>query len=82
VTRYQVLLLVILVAWPIVIMTTLFLMSRLETYVERSDASTPEEAGLEPVAGHSQDREVKIVFDGHTVGEPELAQEPASEHPI
>jgi hypothetical protein len=33
------------------------------------DAATPEEAGLEPVAG--EEREVRIVFGDQVVGEPE-----------
>ena len=44
-------------------------MTKLEDYVKRIDASTPEEAGLEPVAGHTTDREVKIVFGEKVVGE-------------
>ncbi|MEA2433038.1 MAG: hypothetical protein QOG54_495 [Actinomycetota bacterium] len=70
-TRYQLILLVVLVVWPFLIFGLLFLMGRLETYVQRLDASTPEEAGLEPVTGESQEREVQIVFGGQVVGEPE-----------
>ena len=68
-TGYQVFLLVVLVSWPIVIFGMLFLMSRLENYVNRSDADSPEEAGLEPVAGHSEEREVRIRFGDQIVGE-------------
>jgi hypothetical protein len=60
-------LLVVLVTWPFVIMGLLFLMSRLEDYVARSEASTPEEAGLEPVTGDSADREVKVVYGDKVV---------------
>ena len=70
-TPYQILLLCILVLWPVVIFGILFLMSRLETYVNRLDADSPEEAGLEPVAGESPEREVQIRFGDRIVGEPE-----------
>jgi hypothetical protein len=73
-TAYQILLLVLLVAWPLAIAGLLYVMQRLERYVARLDAQTPEEAGLEPVAGEPEDREVKIVFDEHVVGEPEPAE--------
>jgi hypothetical protein len=69
-TPYQILLLVLLVAWPLAITGLLFLMQRLEGYVARLDAATPEEAGLEPIEGNAPDREVKIVFDEHVVGDP------------
>lgn len=69
-TPYQVLLLVVLIVWPLVIIGVLFLMSRLETYVNRLDASTPEEAGLEPVEGSTEDREVRVVFGDRVIGEP------------
>ena len=72
-TRYQVLLLCILLTWPVLIMTLLFLMSRLENYVKRIDAQTPEEAGLEPVEG-SDEKEVRVVFGDKVIGEP---QQPA-----
>ena len=72
-TAYQILLLILLVAWPLTIAALLYVMQRLERYVARLDAQTPEEAGLEPVIGHADDREVKIVFDEHVVGEPEPA---------
>ena len=68
-TLYQVFLLAVLILWPFVIMGLLFLMSKLETYVNTSDADTPQQAGLEPVAGRSQEREVKIVFGDQVVGE-------------
>ena len=68
-TRYQTILLIVLSIWPFAILGLLFLMSRLETYVQRIDAQTPQEAGLEPVAGTSGDREVKIVLGDQVVGE-------------
>lgn len=68
-SRYQAILVAVLVLWPLTIIALLFLMSHLERYVARSEAGTPEEAGLEPVAGRSTDREVKIVFGGRVVGE-------------
>ncbi len=67
-TPYQILLLVILALWPVVIFGLLFLMSRLETYVNRVDADTPEEAGLTPVAGETPEREVSIRFGDQIVG--------------
>ena len=57
--------------WPLAIVGILFLMSKLEDYVKRMDAQTPEEAGLEPVEGETSDREVRIVFGDQVVGEPE-----------
>lgn len=42
-------------------------MNRFEHYLAQSQASTPEEAGLEPVEGHSTDREVKVVFGDKVV---------------
>lgn len=69
-TAYQGFLLGVLLVWPIVIIGILFLMSRLETYVKRMDAQTPEEAGLEPVEGETTDREVRIVFGDQVVGDP------------
>ena len=68
-TPYQVFLLGVLLLWPVAIIGLLFLMTKLEDYVKRIDASTPEEAGLEPVAGKTGDREVKIVFGEQVVGE-------------
>lgn len=68
-TRYQTILLVVLSIWPFAILGLLFLMSRLETYVQRIDAQTPQEAGLEPITGRSSDREVKIVLGDQVVGE-------------
>ncbi len=69
-TSYQLLLIVILIVWPLLITALLFLMGRLEAYVNRSDAETPKEAGLEPVSGRPQEREVRIVFGDQVVGEP------------
>jgi hypothetical protein len=63
-------LLIVLAVWPFAILGLLFLMSRLETYVKRIDANTPEEAGLEPVSGESADREVQIFVGDQVVGEP------------
>ena len=74
-TAYQVFLLVVLAAWPLVIFGMLFLMSRLETYVNRLDAETPEDAGLEPVSGRSDEREVRIRFGDRLVGERETTGE-------
>jgi hypothetical protein len=70
-TPYQLFLLGVLIVWPLVIGGILFLMSRLETYVQRLDAQTPEEAGLEPVEGGPQDKEVRVVFGDRVVGESE-----------
>lgn len=70
-TRYQIVLLVVLAVWPFAILGLLFLMSRLETYVKRIDAQTPQEAGLEPVSGASEEREVQIVLDDKVIGEPQ-----------
>lgn len=67
-TRYQFFLLVTLVLWPIVLMGTLFLMDRIESRLARSTASAPSEAGLEPVSGESEDREVTIVFGDEVIG--------------
>jgi hypothetical protein len=66
---YRVFLAVVLVTWPVVIVGLLFFMSKLEDYVGRLDADTPEEAGVEPVAGSTRDREVTIVFGDRVVGE-------------
>ena len=71
VTGYQILLLVVLALWPVAIFGLLFLMSRLENYVNRVGADTPEEAGLEPVAGQEPEPEVRIRFGDKLVGEPE-----------
>lgn len=68
-TAYQGLLLAVLIIWPLAIVGILFLMSKLENYVNRMDAQTPEEAGLEPVEGETTDREVRIVFGDRIVGE-------------
>lgn len=70
-TPYQFFLLGVLVVWPLVIIGVLFLMSRLETYVKRLDATTPEEAGIEPVTGSPEDREVRVIFGDQVVGEPD-----------
>ena len=69
ITTYQVFLGIVLVLWPVAIVGLLWLMSKLETYVNRLDADTPEEAGIEPVAGEAPDKEVKIVFGGEVIGE-------------
>jgi hypothetical protein len=68
-TGYQVFLLLVIIVWPFAIGALLFAMSRIETWIERTDAATPEEAGLEPVAG--EEREVRIVFGDRVVGEPD-----------
>ena len=70
-TNYQLLLIVILILWPVAIVALLFLMSKLENYVNRSEAETPKEAGLEPVRGKTDDREVRIVFGDQVVGGPD-----------
>jgi hypothetical protein len=54
--------------WPFLLIALLFLMSRLESYVQKLDAETPEEAGLEPIAGSAPDKEVKIVFGDRVIG--------------
>lgn len=66
-TAYQGILLGVLVMWPLAIVGILFLMSKLEDYVKRMDAQTPEEAGLEPVEGETSEREVRIVFGDHVL---------------
>lgn len=66
---YRLFLLVVLVLWPVAIIGLLFLMSKLESYVNRSEAATPEEAGLEPVTGSTGDPEVRIVFGDQIVGD-------------
>jgi hypothetical protein len=78
VTPYQLFLLAVLIVWPFGIIGLLFLMSRLERYVERTDAETPEEAGLEPVAGQTPEREVRIVFGDQVIGESEQQHGAAS----
>jgi hypothetical protein len=70
-TSYQWLLIAILLVWPVVITALLFVMSRLEAYVNRTEAESPEEAGLEPIRGKTQDREVRIVFGDRVVGDSE-----------
>lgn len=68
---YQIFLLVTLILWPFVIGGLLFAMSKVESRLERTEASTPEEAGLEPVAGAEKEREVRIVFGDQVVGSPD-----------
>ena len=68
---YRVFLAVVLVTWPLMIVGLLFFMGKLEDYVQRLDADTPEEAGVEPVTGSVRDREVRIVFGDRVVGEPD-----------
>jgi hypothetical protein len=68
---YRVFLGLVLITWPLVITGLLFFMSKLENYVNRLDADTPEDAGVEPVAGSTRDREVKILFGDRVVGEPD-----------
>ena len=82
--RYQILLLAILLAWPLVISGILYLMSKLEDWVRRVDAESPEEAGLEPVAGSPPEKEVQIIFGDEIVGSPgnrrnERSEEEAAE---
>jgi hypothetical protein len=69
VTPYQVFLLIVIITWPFAIVGLLFLMSRLENYVGRLHAETPQEAGLEPVEGGAGEREVTIVFGDQVIGE-------------
>ena len=57
----------VLILWPFVILGLLFLMSRLETYVKKVEADTPEEAGLEPVEGSPPEKEVTIVFGDQVI---------------
>ncbi|MBA2312677.1 MAG: hypothetical protein H0V97_07750 [Actinobacteria bacterium] len=68
---YRVFLFVVLITWPLAIIGLLLLMTKLERYVNRLDAATPEEAGLEPVAGTSDEKEVRIVFDDPVIAEPD-----------
>ena len=68
-TRYQLLLLIVLIVWPLVIFFLLFMMSRLESYGTRLSSRSPEEAGLDPVRGRAPEREVKIVVGDKVVGE-------------
>ena len=67
-------LLIVLIVWPLAILALLFFMSRLEDYVQRLDARTPEEAGIEPVSGAAPEREVRIVLGEHVVGEPQPSE--------
>jgi hypothetical protein len=71
ISGYQIFLLIVLIAWPFVIGGMLFAMSRVQDNIERSDATTPEEAGLEPVTGKAPDREVTIVFGDEVVSSSE-----------
>ena len=81
--RYQILLLVILLAWPLVIFGILYLMSKLEDWVRRVDAESPEEAGLEPVAGSSSEKEVQIIFGDEIVRGPRNRKvESSEERPV
>ena len=75
ITGYQIFLFGVLVTWPLVIAALLFLMSRIEARLERSEAETPEEAGLEPVAGQACRGEVTIVFGDKVIGGRETKQE-------
>ncbi|MGI8774065.1 MAG: hypothetical protein ACR2KQ_03455 [Actinomycetota bacterium] len=68
-TRYQLFLLVILMLWPLMIMGLLFLMSKIENKIARTEAGSPNEAGLEPVSGDIEEREVRIVYGDKVVGE-------------
>ena len=70
-TGYQLFLLLTLMMWPLGIGGLLVLMSRLEKYVSRRTAETPQEAGIEPTSGASSDPEVKIIFGDTVVGERE-----------
>lgn len=72
---YQIFLVAVLALWPFVIAGLLFAMSKIESYIERSEAETPQEAGLEPVAGRAHDREVTIVFGDKVIGSPDAKQE-------
>jgi hypothetical protein len=67
-TPYQVFLLAVLILWPFLLFALLMMMSRLETYVQKLDAETPEEAGLEPIEGFPPEKEVKIVFGDQVIG--------------
>jgi hypothetical protein len=67
-TPYQIFLLLVLILWPFAILGLLYLMSRLESYVKRTGADTPAEAGLEPVEGQPEEKEVTIVFGDKVVG--------------
>ncbi len=77
-TAYQVFLLLVLISWPLVIFGMLFFMNKLENYVNRMNADTPEEAGLEPVEGETGEREVRIRFGDQIVGEGGKDEEPAT----
>jgi hypothetical protein len=66
-TPYQIFLAVLLPAWPLMILGLLMLMSRLEERIERNPGRSPAEAGLEPAAGRTAEKEVTIVFDGDVI---------------
>lgn len=70
-TSYQAFLVVVLIAWPFAIGGLLIVMSRLEWFVQREAADSPDKAGLQPVAGTAGDREVRIVFGDQVVSEPD-----------
>ncbi len=70
-TPYQLILMIVLILWPLAIFALLFLMHRLEEYVDRPEAHSPEEAGLEPVEGEAPEKEVKVIVGDRVVGEPE-----------
>jgi hypothetical protein len=78
---YQLFLLAVLILWPFFILGLLFLMSRLEEQVDISAAATPEEAGLEPVAGRSEEKEVTIVFGDKVIGTGERRSAPSPTAP-
>ena len=69
ISGYQVFLGAVMLLWPLAIVALLYFMGKLEGYVNRLDADTPEEADLEPVEGSAPDKEVKIVFGGKVVGD-------------
>jgi hypothetical protein len=78
---YQLFLLAVLILWPFFILGLLFLMSRLEERVDRSAAGTPEEAGLEPVAGTSEEKEVTIGVGDQVIGSGERRTAPSPAAP-
>jgi hypothetical protein len=67
-TPYQIFLLAVLVLWPFFIFGLLFAMRQLESWVNKSVADSPAEAGLEPVSGDGREREVTIVFGDRVIG--------------
>ena len=66
---YEVFFVIVLLLWPIAIAGLLVVMHRLEKFVERTGGETPEQAGVEPVAGTTGDPEVRVVFGAEVVGE-------------